>query len=137
MYNVPSILHVHECHVVRPPCKRFNAIPSLPPSSVVPFGLGVKPDQTLRSNLVPNPKQLRDIHIERTVWLGAGKELVYRGHGCRYCVCGRPGALQEVEADFARLEVYIRVADWRYKADGGRRERVRIGNVDVEEPAAT
>lgn len=109
----------------------------LPPPSVVPLGLGVKSDQTLRSNFVPNPEQLRDIHIERTVWLGAGKQLVYRGHGCRYCVCGRPGALQEVEADFARLKVYIRVADWRYKADGGRREGICIGDVDVEEPAAT
>jgi hypothetical protein len=115
------------------PPKEFLRLPS---PSIVPFRLGIKSDQTLRANLIPDPKQLRNVHIERAIRFRAGKQLMYRGHGSRYCVCRRPRALQEVEADLARFEVDVRVADGRYEADGGRREGICIGNVDVEKPAA-
>jgi hypothetical protein len=61
---------------------------------------------------------------------------MYRGHGSRYCVCGCPRALQEVEANLARFEIDVGVADGRYEANGGRREGICVGNVDVEEPSA-
>jgi hypothetical protein len=61
---------------------------------------------------------------------------MYRGHGRRYRVGRGPRALQEVEADLACFEIDVRVADGRDEADGGRREGICVGDVDVEEPAA-
>jgi hypothetical protein len=61
---------------------------------------------------------------------------VDRGHGGGDCVGRRPRRLEQVEADFARVEVDVGVADGRDEADGGRDERVRLGDVDVEEPGA-
>jgi hypothetical protein len=62
---------------------------------------------------------------------------MYRGHSRRNCVGWCPRRLQEVEADLARLKVYIGVADGRYEADRRRRERICVGDVNIEEPAAT
>ena len=48
----------------------------------------------------------------------------------------RPRRLQKIEADFARLEIHIRVADGRRKGDFGRGERVGGRDEDVEAPEA-
>lgn len=42
---------------------------------------------------------------------------MYARHRCCNSVCGCPARLQQVEADLARLEVDVRVADGRYEAD--------------------
>jgi hypothetical protein len=61
---------------------------------------------------------------------------MYRCHSCCYGICGRPRSLEEIEADLAGFEIHVGVTDGCYKADGGRREGVRIRDVNVEEPAA-
>ena len=61
---------------------------------------------------------------------------MYARHSRSDGVCGRPASLEQVEADLARLEVDIGVADGRDEADGGRRVRVGGRDVDVEEPCA-
>jgi len=61
---------------------------------------------------------------------------MYRRHGRGDGVRGRPRRLEQVEADLARVEVDIGVADGRDEADRGRRVGVRVWNVDVKKPAA-
>ena len=55
---------------------------------------------------------------------------MYARHSRSDGVCGRPACLEQVEADLARLEVDIGVADGRDEADGGR--GVRVGGRDVD-----
>lgn len=62
---------------------------------------------------------------------------MYARHGGGDCVRGRPAGFQQVEADFARLEVDVGVADGRDEADCGRGEGVLRGDADGEEPCAT
>jgi len=54
----------------------------------------------------------------------------------RYSISGRPRRLEQIETDFAGLEIDIRVADFGDEFDGGRGEGVSVGDGDVEEPAA-
>ncbi len=49
---------------------------------------------------------------------------MYTGQSSRNRVRGCPRRLQQVEADLAGFEIYVWVADGRYEADCGRRERV-------------
>ena len=59
---------------------------------------------------------------------------MYTRHGRRDRVCGCPRRLEQVETDFARLEVDVRVADGRCEADCGGCEGVCRRDVDGEGP---
>lgn len=61
---------------------------------------------------------------------------MYARHGRADSVRRRPRRLEQVEADFASLEVHVWVTDGRDEAHRGRRQRVLRGDVDVEEPAS-
>jgi hypothetical protein len=61
---------------------------------------------------------------------------MYARHGGGDGIGGRPGRLEQIEADLAGLEVDVGVADGRDEADGRRREGVCVRDVDVESPAA-
>lgn len=88
-----------------------------PPPPVIPLRHRIKPNQRLGPDIIPNPEHLRNIHIERTIGLRAGQQLVHARHGGGNRVRRRPARLQQVEADLARLEVDVGVADGRYEAD--------------------
>lgn len=94
--------------------------PQNTPSSPIPLEplhLRIKPNQTLRPNIIPQPKQLRNIHIQRTIRLRTRQQLMYRRHRRCDCVCGTPRRLEQIEAYLARLEVDVGVADGRDEAD--------------------
>lgn len=105
-------------------------------SPIVSLGLGVESYERLSPHIVLLPKQLGDVHIERTVRLRACQQLVYARHGRCDGVCRCPAGLEQVQADFTSLEIYVWVADGRDEADGRRGERVVVRNVDIESPAA-
>ena len=113
-----------------------HTVASSPPSPCIPLCLSVEPNQRLCAHIIALSKQLRDVDVQRAVWLSTGQQLVYARHGRRDGVCGRPARLEQVEADLARLEVDVGVADGREEADGGRRVGVGGRDVDVEEPCA-
>jgi hypothetical protein len=118
----------------------LSLIPTLPPLRIgpfVPLRLRIKSNQCLRPHVVLLPQKLRDIHIERGIRLGARQELMYRGQGGCYRVSGRPGGLEEVEANLAGAEVDVGVADWSREFYGRRGQRVGGGDGDEEEPAPT
>lgn len=110
---------------------------SLPlPLPIIPLTNSIKPNQTSSPNLVARPKQLRNIHIERTVRLSTSKQLVYTRQSRRDSIRGCPSGLEQIEADLARLEIDVGVADRCYEADGRWREGVGGGDRDGKEPAA-
>lgn len=114
-----------------------NTLPSsitLPPRILLTSR--IPPNQTPGADLIARAKQLRHIDIERTIRLGTCQQLVYTRHGRRDSVRRRPRRFEEIETDFSRLEVDIRVADGRDEADGGGRERVGGWDGDGEKPAA-
>lgn len=59
---------------------------------------------------------------------------MYGIHSRRNGIRWRPRSLEQVQADFASLEMHIRVADGREKADSWRCQRVRVWDLDVEFP---
>ncbi len=61
---------------------------------------------------------------------------MYASHGGGNSVRGCPRRLEEIEADLARLEVDVRVANGCVEFDGGWAEGVLCRDFDVEEPAA-
>lgn len=110
---------------------------SLPlPLPIKPLTNSIPPNQTPRPNIIARPKQLRNIHIQRTVRLRTSEQLVYARHRARNGIRRRPSRLEQVEADLAGFEIDVGVADGRYEADGGWREGILRGDRDGEEPAA-
>jgi hypothetical protein len=103
---------------------------------LVPLCFGIEPNERLSANVVAQAEHLGNVDVEGAVGLGAGEQLVDRRHGGGDCVGRGPRRLEQIEADFARVEVDVGVADGRDEAHRGRDERVGLGNVDVEEPAA-
>lgn len=61
---------------------------------------------------------------------------MYARHGGCDGVCRCPAGLEQVQADFARFEIDIWVADRGDKADGWGREGIVVRDVDIESPAA-
>jgi hypothetical protein len=95
----------------------------LPP--IVPRRPCIKPNQTLRPQPVPLPKQLRNINVQRTVRLRRRPQLMHGRHSGRNGVRRRPRRFEQVETDLARLEVHVGVADGRGECDCWRSEWVR------------
>ena len=83
-------------------------LPTTPPLLPAP-----KSNQALPTNLIPTLQQRRYIHIKRTVHFRVREQLMDSLQRRRERVRRRPRRLQEVEADFASLEIYIGVADGR------------------------
>jgi hypothetical protein len=108
----------------------------LTPPPLEPLRLGIKPYQRLGAHIILLPKQLRNIHIERTIRLRTRQQLMHTRQRRSNSIRRRPRLLQQIEADLACLEVDVRVANWGYKADCGRGERVGGRDVDGEFPEA-
>lgn len=110
---------------------------TLPPphKSLIPLRFRIELNQTMGSNQIPLPQQLRNINVQWTLWLRTRQQLMYTRHGSRDGVGRRPRGLQQIETDLASLEVDVWMADFGDEFYGRRDEGVCGGNGDVEEPA--
>lgn len=73
------------------------------PSSLPSILSSIEPDQTLGPNSIPLPKQTRNIHIQRTIGLRIGKQLVNGRERLGDGVRRRPRRLEEIQTDFSSL----------------------------------
>lgn len=115
------------------PQERDNTSSSSPS---IPLSLCIESDQRFSAHIIALSEQLRNVHVQRAIWLCAGQELMYARHCCRDGVCRCPVCLEKIEADLASLKIDVRVADGCYEADGGRRVWICRGDMDVEKPCA-
>ncbi len=93
-------------------------------------------DQLARTDDVTAAQKRRDVDVERRVRLRAAEQHADGADALEHAVRGRPGVLEQVEADLAVLQRNVGVHDLRDEAHPGRLEGVLVGDVDGEKPAA-
>ncbi len=95
-----------------------------------------KLNQPPRTQDVTAPQQGRHVDVERAVRLRAAEEHADGAHALEHAVGGRPGILEQVEADLAVLQRNVWVDDLRGEAHLRWSEGVFFGDGDGDEPAA-
>lgn len=103
------------------------------PSLIVPTP---ELDEGAGAQHVPAAQQRRDVDVERAVRLRVRQQRAHGAHALEDAVRRCPGVLQQVQADFARLQGNVCVHDWRDEAYRWRAEGVVCRDLDFEEPAA-
>lgn len=126
--TIPSASN-HASHATIPLTPYMSILRQLLPP-LPPFRLRIKPNQALSARLISLPQQLRHIDVQRRVRLRRRQQLMYRrerrGNGIR----GRPGRLQQVEADLAGLD---RVLDQLLRSTRCRGKLGKFGRLRREE----
>lgn len=105
-------------------------VPSRRPHSIHPR---VQPHQSLRAHQIPLAHELRNVQIQRTVRFTASTQKLLHGfQRADDAVRGRPGRLEQVEADLAGGEGDVGVAAGRLEGYLRRRVGVCLGDGEGE-----
>lgn len=95
-----------------------------------------KLDQPLRPQDVAATQQRRHVDVQGAVSVGAAEQHADGAQALENAVRRRPGVLEEVEADLARVERDVGVHNLRDKGDFRGVQRVGLREGDCEEPAS-
>lgn len=95
-----------------------------------------KLDQPLGPQDIAAPQQRRHVDVQGAVRVGAAEQHADGAQALEDAVRRRPGVLEEVEADLARVERDVGVHDLRDKGDFRGVEGVGLREGDCKEPAS-
>lgn len=110
-------------------------LPTLIQAPLPPLLPTPKPHQPPRTHPIAAPLQRRHLQIQRAIDAGLLQQPPHGLQAAHHAQDRRPVLLQHIQADLARLELDVRVADPGDERDGRRGVRVRGRDADREQPA--